>query len=123
VFIANIACLHRQPYAKMKFDHLARLSGTNQIMVKRLASLLRIADALDESGRAVVQEVRCYEEHGVVYFDLRAVSKALPERASVLRKADLFERMFQKPVVVARNWIEKRARQTEQLREEDAKPR
>jgi dTMP kinase len=113
--IANVACLHRQPYAKMKFDSLARLSGANQIRVKRLAALLRIADALDESGRSVVRAIRCYEEHGVVYFDLHAVSKALPERAAVLRKADLFERVFQKPVVVVRNWIEKRARRTEQL--------
>src|SRR5437016_9888835 len=109
--IANIACLHRLPYARMKFDHLARLSGSNQIAVKRLAALLRIADALDESGKRVVQNIRCYEELGVVYFDLHAVSKALPERAAVLRKADLFERVYQKPVVVARNWIEKRERQ------------
>jgi dTMP kinase len=118
--IANVACLHRQPYAKMKFDHLARLSGVNQIKTKRLASLLRIADALDESGRGAVQHVRCYEEHGVVYFDLHAVSKALPERAALLRKSDLFEHVFQKPVVVARNWIEKRARQAERLRQPEA---
>ncbi len=108
--IANIACLHRQPYAKLKFDHLARLSATRQLLVKRLAALLRIADALDESGRSVVQEIRCYEELGVIYLDLHAVSKALPERAAALRKADLFERIYQKPVVVARNWREKRAR-------------
>jgi hypothetical protein len=104
----------------MKFDHLARLSGVNQIKTKRLASLLRIADALDESGRGAVQHVRCYEEHGVVYFDLHAVSKALPERAALLRKSDLFEHVFQKPVVVARNWIEKRARQAERLRQPEA---
>ena len=108
--VANVACLHRLPYTKMKFDHLARLSGAKQVIVKQLAALLRIADALDESGKLVVRGVRCYEEHGVMYIDLHAVGKALPERAAVLRKADMFERVYQKPVVVARNWIEKRAR-------------
>jgi exopolyphosphatase/guanosine-5'-triphosphate,3'-diphosphate pyrophosphatase len=96
----------------MKFEHLAHLNGSGQILVKRLAALLRIADALDESGRGVVQDVRCYEDHGVIYIDLHAVSKALPERAAVLRKADMFERVYQKPVVVARNWLEKQTRKT-----------
>ncbi|MBI1806383.1 MAG: dTMP kinase [Ignavibacteria bacterium] len=114
--IANIACLHRQPFSKMKFDHLARLSGEHQILVKKLAALLRIADALEESGKRVVHDVRCYEEHEVIYIDIHAVSKALPERAAVLRKADMFERVFQKPVVVARNWREKRARQAQRSR-------
>lgn len=114
--IANIACLHRQPYARMKFDHLARLSGAHQLLVKRLAALLRIADGLDESGRRVVQEIRCYEELGVIYLDLHAVAKALPERAAALRKADMFERVYQKPVVVVRNWREKRARHEQRER-------
>jgi hypothetical protein len=48
-----------------------------------------------------------------VYIDLHAVPKARAEREAVLRKADMFERIYQKPVVVARNWLEKRAR-TEQ---------
>lgn len=109
--IANIACLHRQPYSKMKFQYLARLNGIDQLLVKRLASLLRIADALDESGRRSVHNVRCYEESGVLYIDLHAVAKARPEREAVLRKSDMFERVYQKPVVVARNWIEKRARE------------
>ncbi|MBI1803771.1 MAG: dTMP kinase [Ignavibacteriae bacterium] len=113
--IANIACLHRLPYNKISFGHLARLQATDQIIVKRLASLLRIADALDESGRRIVRDVRCYDEHGVIFIDLHAVSKALPERAAVLRKADMFEQVYQKPVVVARNWIEKRARRAKKV--------
>ncbi|HZY09587.1 MAG TPA: dTMP kinase [Bacteroidota bacterium] len=108
--IANIACLHRLAYSKLNFEHLARLSGVNQLMVKRMASLLRIADALEESGKQVVNDVRCYEENGVLFVDLHAVSKALPERAAVLRKADMFEQVYNKSLVVARNWLEKRAR-------------
>ena len=80
------------------------------ILVKRLAALLRIADALDESGKRVVHDIRCYEEKGVVYFDLHVVSKAIAERAAALRKADLFEHAFQRTVIVVRNGLEKRAR-------------
>ena len=113
--IANIAYLHNQSYSKLKLDHLAHLSTVNQTIVKRLACLLRIADALDESGKQVVQDVRCYEENGIVIIDIHAVSKALPERAAVLRKADMFEKVYQKPLIVVRNGLEKRARKLRKL--------
>lgn len=108
--IANIAYLHKQSYSKLKHDHLSHLSTVNQTIVKRLACLLCIADALDESGKQVVQDVRCYEENGVVIIDIHAVSKALPERAAVLRNAGMFQKVYQKPLVVVRNGLEKRAR-------------
>jgi dTMP kinase len=111
--VANVAYLHRMPYAKVNFERLAKLHATNQIIVKHLASLLRIADALDDTGKRVVHDVRCYEENGAVVIDLRAVGKALPERAAVLRKADMFEQVYQKPVVVVRNGIEKRVRKSQ----------
>ncbi len=108
--IANTAFLHRVPYGKINADRLARLRAGDQIVVKKLASLLRLADALDESGRGVVHDVRCYEEDGVMFIDIHAVSKARQEREAVLRKADMFEQVYQKPVVVGRNLIEKRSR-------------
>jgi len=108
--VANIAYLHRQPYIKLKFQHLKSLNEADQLVVKRLAALLRIADALDESGKRIVHDIRCYEEQGVVFVDLHAVSKGIAERSAVLRKADLFEQVFQRTVVVVRNGLEKRAR-------------
>ena len=108
--IANVAYLHRMPWGKMDVERLARLRATDQIIVKKMASLLRLADALDETGRGVVHDVRCYEEGGVWFIDLHAVAKARQEREAVLRKADMFEQVFQKSVVVERNLIEKRSR-------------
>lgn len=116
--IANIAYLHRQPLAKMKFLHLESLNEADQLRVRRLAALLRIADALDESGKRVVHDVRCYEEQGVLTIDLRAVSKALPERSAVCRKADLFESVYRKTIVVVRNRLEKRTRDSRRLEAE-----
>ncbi len=110
--IANIACLHRLPYGELSMEHCARLKPERQLLVKRMAALLRIADALDESGRHAVQAVRCYEDRGVVTVDLHAVSKVRQEREAVLRKADMFERVYHKPVVVERNGLEKRMRRT-----------
>ncbi len=110
--IANIACLHRLPYGELSMEHCARLKPDHQLLVKRMGALLRIADALDESGRHAVQSVRCYEDRGVMTIDLHAVSKARQEREAVLRKADMFERVFLKPVVVERNGLEKRMRRT-----------
>ena len=111
--IANIAYLHRQAFNKMTFSHLSRLQANDQIVVKRLASLLRLADALDEGGKRAVHEVRGYEEDNILFIDLHAVSKALPERAAVLRKADMFEHIYKKSVVVTRNGVEKRARRAQ----------
>ncbi len=110
--IANIACLHRLPYGELSMEHCARLKPDQQLLVKRMAALLRIADALDESGRHAVQAVRCYEDRGIVTVDLHAVSKVRQEREAVLRKADMFERVFHRPVVVERNGLEKRMRRT-----------
>jgi dTMP kinase len=108
--IANIAYLHRQPVATLNFEHLSRLDDSGQLLVKRLAALLRIADALDESGKRVVHDVRCTEEPGTVMIDLHAVPKALEERTAVSRQADLFKLVYQKDIVVVRNRLEKRLR-------------
>jgi dTMP kinase len=108
--VAIVAFLHRQPYVKLKFQHLKSLNETDQQQAMRLAALLRIADALDESGKRIVRDIRCYEEQGAFYVDLHAVPKAIAERSAVLRKADLFEHVFQRTVVVVRNGLEKRAR-------------
>jgi len=113
--IANIAYLHRMPWGKIDVKKLACLRASDQVIVKKMASLLRIADALDESGRSVVHDVRCYEEGGVWFIDLHAVSKARQEREAVLRKADMFEQVYQKPVVVERNLIERRSRRAAAL--------
>ncbi len=57
-----------------------------------------------------MQAVRAYEESGVVFIDLHAVPKARQEREAVLRKADMFEQVFHRPVVVERNRLEKKFR-------------
>jgi dTMP kinase len=108
--VATIASFHRLPFAVMKMDNIARLRSADQLLVKRLGALLRIADALDESGRGTVQEVRCYEEEGAFIVDIRAVAKARQEREAVVRKSDMFEQVYQKPLIVERNWIERRIR-------------
>ncbi len=121
--IANIAYLHRQQLSKLNFRHLGLLKEPDQLRVKRLAALLRIADALDESGRRAVHEVRCYEENGIVYLDLHAVAKALPERTAAERKADLFENVYRKTIEVVRNRREKLARRGRRLEAEPIEPR
>jgi hypothetical protein len=120
--VANIAFLHRQPLARLNFRHMNRMNEADRLRVKRLAALLRIADALDDSGKRVVQEVRCYPEHGAVCVDHRSVTKALPERAEALRKADLFEEVYRRSVVVGRNRIEKLARDRRRLEPEGVAP-
>ncbi|HUN66681.1 MAG TPA: dTMP kinase [Bacteroidota bacterium] len=108
--VATIASFHRVPYASMNMAPTARLRSADQLLVKRLGSLLRLADALDESGRGAVQEVRCYEEGEAFVVDIRSVSKARQEREAVVRKADMFEQVFQRQLIVERNWIERRRR-------------
>jgi exopolyphosphatase/guanosine-5'-triphosphate,3'-diphosphate pyrophosphatase len=64
-------------------------------VVRRLAAILRIADALDRSHRCVVMDVRCRQTKNRIVFDVLANAECDLEIWSAERKAGLFSDLFQ----------------------------
>lgn len=62
--IANIARYHRKSHPKQKHEAYAKLNPQDQIIVKKLASILRIADGLDRTHASAVKAVNCISNNG-----------------------------------------------------------
>lgn len=92
--IANVARYHRKALPSERHPDYQALSEGERLLVRRLASLLRIADGLDADHFQVVQQVDLHLEDGVARLDLRA--RDLPDRDvwAAEQGGDLFEREF-----------------------------
>lgn len=94
--IANVARYHRKSHPKGKHEAFAALSDEDQETVRRLSSILRIADGLDRSHAASISDVSCQRRGNMIAMRLaRADRKAVDlELWSAGRKKDLFEETF-----------------------------
>jgi exopolyphosphatase / guanosine-5'-triphosphate,3'-diphosphate pyrophosphatase len=57
--IAQVARYHRKSAPKLKHEEFARLRPQDQIIIKKLSGILRVADGLDRTHANVVQSLRC----------------------------------------------------------------
>lgn len=100
---ANIARYHRKNTPRPKHDQFIRLTKPQQARVAKLASLLRIADALDRDHAQTIKhlEVRVRKP----YLDLKITGTGLRnlENWALQRKAQLFTDLFGLRVRIARN--------------------
>lgn len=62
--IANVARYHRKSHPKQKHEAFAKLNPQDQLVVKKLASILRIADGLDRTHASAVKNVNCSNHNG-----------------------------------------------------------
>jgi exopolyphosphatase/guanosine-5'-triphosphate,3'-diphosphate pyrophosphatase len=98
--IANIARYHRKSHPKAKHEGFSALEVRDQDVVRKLASLLRIADGLDRSHQSFVKILRCTVKRKDV--TIRASSSRnidLEIWAANLKKG-LFEEVFRRDVVI-----------------------
>lgn len=92
--IANVARYHRRAMPKKSHENFARLAAADRRLVRRLASILRIADGLDRTHTARIRHVRCSVDGDVVQFQLDADSDPHVEVWYAEGKSDLFVRAF-----------------------------
>ena len=92
--IGSIARYHRGSLPKSRHAHFATLSEPDRVVVRKLASLLRLADGMDASHGSVVREIKGRLEPRKVLLECRVSSPALWERVSTDRKKDLFEETY-----------------------------
>lgn len=93
--VALVARYHRKSHPTSKHDVFNSLSTKDQIVVSKLAGMLRIADAMDRSHSAFVQEFKAVKSSGKLTLKLRGSHALLLEKWAILKKADLFEKAFE----------------------------
>lgn len=94
LMVANVARYHRKGEPAEHHEAFMMLSGSERTRVTRLASILRLADALDREHRQAVNAITVTRDAGRVWLHLQSSGDLLLERWAVQRKAGLFEKTF-----------------------------
>jgi exopolyphosphatase / guanosine-5'-triphosphate,3'-diphosphate pyrophosphatase len=92
--LGSLARYHKGGRPKERHDNWQRLNPYLRAAVEKLAGILRIADGLDRSHRQLVTSVTCRVRSGKVEIEAVALGDCEAELASARRKADLFEKVF-----------------------------
>lgn len=94
--IALIARYHRKSVPKSKHFEFGKLPPENQMLVKKLAGILKIADGLDRSRQSIVQSINAELVNEKMHFRLKTRPNMDPsvEIWSASQKKDLFEAAY-----------------------------
>jgi dTMP kinase len=101
--VAVVASLHGPRWGREELGRLAVLRWNDQLRARKLASLLRLADAADADGRPELTDLRATVNGEAVVVDLTCVGKGTRHKEVILSKAELFERTFGRPLLVDTN--------------------
>ena len=99
--VATVARYHRRSTPDRKRADLGHLSGAELTTVRKLAALLRVANALDASHQQPVRELRAEHRDGVVTLRLRLRAPADLELWDAEREAQFFREVFRKRIEFA----------------------
>lgn len=92
--IANVARYHRGSTPKEKHQEFSKLNETDRETVRGLASILRVADALDRSHEGRVRALSCAREGETFQLTLACEGDCEREAAAAKSKGGLFEEVF-----------------------------
>ncbi len=93
--VANIARYHRKSHPKLKHPDYAKLSSDDQLVISKLAAILRVADGLDRSHTSSIKNIECEIDDKEVTFILQGdeANMELEVWGATSRK-QLFEEVF-----------------------------
>ena len=96
IIISQIARYHRKSSPKISHIHYRELTTTDRMRVSKLASILRIADALDHSHNSRVGDIKVDIDHRKqkLLIELIGLDNISIERIAMKNKANLFEDIF-----------------------------
>ena len=92
--IANISRYHRKAMPKLTHESYRLLPIRERVLVSKLAALLRVADAMDHDHSSKVESFRIQYERPHFSVKLIGQGNMLLEKWSLLKKCDLFEKVF-----------------------------
>ena len=98
--IASLARYHKGGRPRDTHDNWRRLDPYLRPVVEKLAGILRIADGLDRSHRQLVTAVSCRTRGRKVELEAGARGDCEPELSAARKKANLFERVFDRSVLL-----------------------
>jgi exopolyphosphatase / guanosine-5'-triphosphate,3'-diphosphate pyrophosphatase len=101
LIVATVARYHRRSTPDRDRDDLSHLSNGELTLVRKLAALLRVANALDASHQQHVQKLRADAANGTVRLRLTAPQPVDLELWDVRREAALFREVFRKGIEVS----------------------
>jgi len=96
-----VARYHRRALPSLRHASYRALDDKEQRRVRYLAALLRVADALDRGHAGKVDELKVKVKRSVVLLELGTETDTALEEWTVGRKADLFERVFDRSIRLA----------------------
>ena len=94
LMVANVARYHRKGPPEDFHEDYMRLGVDEQKRVKKLASILRLADALDREHLQRVTDVTATVTDDALVLTVHASGDLALERWALAKKADLFEDVF-----------------------------
>jgi exopolyphosphatase/guanosine-5'-triphosphate,3'-diphosphate pyrophosphatase len=101
--VANVARYHRKAHPSQKHLGFSQLSPANQDVVRKLSSLVRVADALDFRREQRVESVSCALSSKCLTISLAAADSVKDEIAWAQNKGKLVQEVFRTDLVVQRS--------------------
>lgn len=98
--IANVARYHRRALPKDKHLDFVALSSTDQDLVWKLGSIVRLAEALDRGHDGRVNQVACSGVDGAVRLNLKMEGQSEFELWAVEQQREMFEIAYQKELKI-----------------------
>jgi exopolyphosphatase/guanosine-5'-triphosphate,3'-diphosphate pyrophosphatase len=98
--VANVARYHRKSAPKMLHKPYEDLAPKHRLTISKLASILRLADALDHEHASTVESVEVDYKRPRFMFRLKGKGDMLLEKWALVNKRDMFESVFDSNVVV-----------------------
>ncbi len=92
--VANVARYHRKGEPDPTHEGYAALDGDEQVRVRKLAAILRLADALDREHAHRVRRLRAESDGDEVELHLEGEGDLLLERWALERKSEFFRHEF-----------------------------
>lgn len=99
--IAQIARYHRKSLPKLKHDSYKTLQSDDQLKVRQLGGILRLADGLDRRRNSAVEKIACSIRGNKFNIQLDGAVELSVERYGAETKKDLFEKAFGMDVVLS----------------------
>lgn len=88
--MANTARYHRRSFPMQKHREFGEMEENDQQIVRTLASILRIADALDKSGQGIIEIEECFLEKREFIIHVQNRGPYDRELKALEKKKDLF---------------------------------
>ena len=98
--VSNIARYHRRGLPQRTHVPFVALDRDDRMIVKKLASILRVANALDAEHAQKIKDVRAVRRASTWIVELQGSGDLTMERLAATARSDMFAETFGRPLVI-----------------------